>query len=230
MIKISFGRFKQDILAVIPYSQIKKWGAVHPYFVPIYGRFVYFRRLRQSLSLINRYSKNKKDIADIGCGLGTLVKLLQEKYPTSKIIGLDLRDKKQLDYASKICSGKSQFIQGNVEDLPFKQNSFDVIVITDVLEHVSKPIKALNELKRTLRKAGILLILVPTESPLLKFMRAILYYGKLESDYHWTHAIKTVNQFEVELRKKFKIIKKTHAPFGFGGNLLNYDAVYVCKK
>jgi len=180
--------------------------------------------------LIKRYTRGPKTIADIGCGFGTLVKLMQEEYPHAKITGLDLRSKKHLTYASKICKGKSKFIQGNVENLPFKANSFDVIVITDVLEHVSKPFQALDELKRTLREDGLLLILVPTESILLKLMRAILYYGKLQSDYHWTHAINNVNQFELEVLKRFKIIKRTNAPFGIGGNLLNYDAVYVCRK
>jgi ubiquinone/menaquinone biosynthesis C-methylase UbiE len=225
---ISMKQLRKEILEIMPPSFIKKWGAIHPYFVPIYGDIVYGKRLKICMRLIEKYASNPKSIIDIGCGFGLFVRLLKYRYPTSNIVGLDLRDYTHLTYARKISKNKCTFIQGDVEQLPIKSNKFDVIIITDVLEHVSNTTRSLKELRRILTKNGLLLILVPTESILLKLGRSISYH-KLDSDYHWTHDIKNIKQFENELKHHFKIIKKVQVPFKIGGPLLNYDTLFVCR-
>lgn len=58
----------------------------------------------------------------------------------------------QIDYVS------------DIEKIPVKNNSFDVIICTEVLEHVPNPIEALKEMARILKTGGKLLITTPLGS------------------------------------------------------------------
>ncbi len=58
-------------------------------------------------------------------------------------------------------TSKEKFIDADIKDLPFISNSIDTIILTQVLEHIDEPFKALNEVKRVLKKDGILILSVP---------------------------------------------------------------------
>ncbi|MBE6505273.1 MAG: class I SAM-dependent methyltransferase [Methanobrevibacter millerae] len=49
----------------------------------------------------------------------------------------------------------------DIQDIPYNENYFDLIICSHVLEHVPDDIKALNELRRVLKPGGVALILVP---------------------------------------------------------------------
>lgn len=54
-----------------------------------------------------------------------------------------------------------EFIQGNAHTLPFKDNSFDVVTCQTVLIHVKNPELALSEMKRVVKKGGIVICAEP---------------------------------------------------------------------
>lgn len=129
----------------------------------------------------------KGSILDVGCGEGfTLYKL------SSAGIGKKLEG---IEYSKKAISlGKKQYPdvvikQGSIYDLPYKDNSFDLVLCTEVLEHMDDPKKALSELVRVSKK--YLLLSVPNEP---FFMMAQLVRGKnwsrlgndIEHINHWT--------------------------------------------
>ena len=45
-------------------------------------------------------------------------------------------------------------VVGDAHSLPFKNDSFDVVLATEVLEHLKEPQRALNEMKRVLKDGG----------------------------------------------------------------------------
>ena len=47
------------------------------------------------------------------------------------------------------------FLMGNVYNLPFKSGMFDVVLMIEVLEHLSDPKRAVNEVKRVLKEEGM---------------------------------------------------------------------------
>jgi len=56
---------------------------------------------------------------------------------------------------------KEEFLNGDVKNLPLEDSSIDCVIFTQVLEHIDEPFKALDEIKRVLKKDGILILSVP---------------------------------------------------------------------
>ena len=50
-----------------------------------------------------------------------------------------------------------EFRQADIYNLPFKDETFDSVIICFVLEHLHNPIQALNELKRVLKEGGTMI-------------------------------------------------------------------------
>lgn len=100
------------------------------------------------LDLILKYAGNS--VLDIGCAKGGYVEALSKK--GYRIYGIDLF----LQYENT-----QKFILGTATDLPFKDNSFDTILLFDVLEHVEEEEKVLNELYRVC--SGNIIFSVPHE-------------------------------------------------------------------
>jgi len=51
-----------------------------------------------------------------------------------------------------------KLIRADAHNLPFKNNSFDLVICTEVLEHVVNPEKVLGEIKRVLTNDGIAIV------------------------------------------------------------------------
>ncbi|MDD3247365.1 MAG: class I SAM-dependent methyltransferase [Methanosarcina sp.] len=81
-------------------------------------------------------------IIDIGCGEGFIINCLNRP----DITGVDI-SKKALNIAKRK-NPECNFCTGSVYDLSFKKNSFDLVLATEVLEHLENPEKALQEIKR----------------------------------------------------------------------------------
>lgn len=125
----------------------------------------YSRRLFQEH--INRYKFavpfiNNKMVADVACGSGYGSHLLASN-KAKKVIGID-RDKKTIQYAKKRYPIHNvTYKVGEANDLPFASASTDVIVSFETIEHIKTPHKFLNEVKRVLKKPGLLIISTPNK-------------------------------------------------------------------
>lgn len=106
--------------------------------------------------------KPSEKVIDLGCGTGYYLFLLSNLPIKLKLTGFDF-DKKALNEAKISLSGKNiKFVSGDLHKIPFKDNSFDKIVISEVLEHVKKDVVVLKEINRILKPEGILVISVPS--------------------------------------------------------------------
>lgn len=113
---------------------------------------------------LNKYVKEDDKILDVGFGLGYGLNILSIK--ANEINGIDV-DIKSLDYCKKIMVGKNPRLNYlNIYDgynLPFKNDSFDIITCIDVLEHVEDYTKLISEMIRT-SKRGVF-ISTPNKRP-----------------------------------------------------------------
>jgi len=117
------------------------------------------------------------NVLEIGCGSGELSRYLKN------YIGIDI-------------SERTPFIVGDAQNLPFEDNSFDLILLLDLLEHTDDKI-VLSEVYRVLKPNGYVIITVPT------FM---FLWSQHDID---NHHKKRYRRGELPLNN-FKIIKETY--------------------
>ena len=108
----------------------------------IYRNFYLYPILQKNL---------KNPVLDVGCGIGDYLKF------NRKSIGADINP---FNIDTLILEGHNAVLIKN-EKLDFKDNSFNSVLLDNVLEHISEPKPLLEEIKRVLCRDGILLIGLP---------------------------------------------------------------------
>lgn len=99
-------------------------------------------------------------LLDVGCGKMPYKQYILENSEINEYIGLDIDTALEYDKAVK----PDYTWDGN--NIPFENNSYDVILATEVLEHCPNPTSIISEMYRVLKKDGIILITVPFLWPL----------------------------------------------------------------
>jgi len=108
--------------------------------------------LKNKLSLINDLNKSTGSLLDIGAGTGDF--LLVAKNNGWNATGIEPSEK-----AKSIAKSKGVELKTNLSD--FQNNSFDVITMWHVLEHVPNLENQIKELKRLIKPNGSIIIAVP---------------------------------------------------------------------
>lgn len=95
-------------------------------------------------------------LLDAGCGTGGLLQKIRSAFPQANLVGLEyhpagIQHLKHLQHTS--------IVNGNINTLPFADNHFNVITLTDVLYHINiQPRLCLQECRRILKPGGHLLV------------------------------------------------------------------------
>lgn len=143
------------------------------------------KRYAQLYSLISSYVDSESKVLDAGCAMGGFLDYLH-KQGLTKLYGIDLIEnyvsyaKKKTDYIIKL---------GSAESIPFDDNSFDLLVLDQVMEHLVEPIQAFREANRVLVEGGLLCIAVPDASR---------YDEMYFFDFYWFIMREHVQHFDVE--------------------------------
>jgi SAM-dependent methyltransferase len=94
---------------------------------------------------------------------------------------------------------------GSVEDLPFADNLFDVVIIKHVVEHLPRPDRAIQELGRILAPAGRLILSAPNLASLLKPLKGEKWIGyqdpthiSLKTPEEWLDLLREKGKFRVD--------------------------------
>ena len=115
--------------------------------------------------------KKIKTAIDVGCGNGRHLKSLGFQLSNAKIIGIDQSvqeiNKLQSEFSEHICKNQNsyKFIMGDVRNIQIKDNSQDLVICSEVLEHVPNFKDVLKECYRNLRPGAVMLISVPSYFP-----------------------------------------------------------------
>lgn len=109
-----------------------------------------------------------KNCLDVGCASGYMISEISKNFPDAKYYGIDIYDK-AIEYAKKIYPGIN-FKVASADKLPFKANTFDVILFYETIEHVENPKDCLLEIKRVLKKEGTLILTMDSGSLLFRLV------------------------------------------------------------
>ena len=121
------------------------------FFEKIY-HFVKKRAIKNKVKLINSYHKNKGALLDVGCGTGDF--LVEAQNQGWKATGYEPNES-----AKKLTKSKNVSTIDNLVSL--SANSFDVITLWHVLEHVPNLEEYIKNLKKLLKPSGTLIVAVP---------------------------------------------------------------------
>lgn len=105
-------------------------------------------------------SKAKFHMLDVGCGTGELAYSLADHFNDSKVRGIDI-SKTMLEKAGIKMKARKNIVfdQGDVEELPYDNNSFDIITCSHSFHHYPNKDKAMAEMYRVLKPEGRLMII-----------------------------------------------------------------------
>jgi 2-polyprenyl-3-methyl-5-hydroxy-6-metoxy-1,4-benzoquinol methylase len=98
----------------------------------------------------------EKDLLDVGCGSGTLMGLLKER--GFRPVGVDFSAE-----AAKVAAQENgvRVVVGSLVDAAFPDESFDLVTLFHVMEHVTNPREVLAEVARILKPGGAVILQVP---------------------------------------------------------------------
>lgn len=121
-----------------------------------------------------RHLPDAESYLDCGGGVGHLAQLIRDSYPRAFVLLSDL-------VYSRICQHNGISIAASATALPLPSNSFEVVVSTEMLEHISEPNhqQAIEELQRV--TSGRLIITVPNAENL---ERALICCADCHCVYH----------------------------------------------
>jgi ubiquinone/menaquinone biosynthesis C-methylase UbiE len=156
----------------------------------MYNAYVHARYLKQIKILLQKMTDSALDknktfkVLDMGCGDGVLLFLLKKhikKYQFD-IYGTDLSEIAVQTAKEKLPTG--HFFVGSVYETVFDDHFFDIVISSDVIEHVNFPGKMLNEIKRISQNDTIIVIGTPvryTEMPLDKMHVKEFFPGEFKN-------------------------------------------------
>lgn len=121
------------------------------------------RRARRIIEEID--PKDGDVILDLGCGDGYYLHILSNLPVKLTLYGSDY-DESGLKRAKKNLNGKKINLKHGdlMKKLPYKANTFDKIIMSEVAEHLPDDVKGFSEIKRVLKKGGRIVATVPNHN------------------------------------------------------------------
>lgn len=127
------------------------------------------------LQKLGQFSFNK--LLDVGCGTGNLLSLISSRYEV-QIVGIDL-SQDMLNIAQDKLDENANLIIGDSENLPFNNDSFDIVTCTDSFHHYPNAENVLAEIKRVLKPGGNFIIADPwLATPLRQFANILMPFNR----------------------------------------------------
>lgn len=107
-------------------------------------------------------------VADLGCGAGVILCDVLRRRPMWEGHGLDI-SRAAVAYAQRLAQHKgvaerADFCTGNIAALPYADDSLNLVIASEVIEHTPEPGLVLREISRVLKPTGRLILTMPLES------------------------------------------------------------------
>ncbi len=184
-------------------------------------RRLYEKYNNKILNVIKKNRNNKEKLLDLGCGFGDFI--LDASKEVDFICGVDLGKKNIILAKNNTGNIKNvRLIRADGERLPIRNDCFDYVVMKGFIHHLGNPNMVFNEVKRVLKKGGMLIIF---EGDVTSFYRKVIlgladlirieHESSLFShlDYESIKSLLIKSQFTVHIEK----ISGLFVPLGLSG-------------
>lgn len=151
------------------------------------------RRTTEVINILQKYPSLNK-IIDLGAADGLMLSMIKSRFDNKQCFGIDI----SYELLETNRDANIKLLQANALNIPFKDKSFDVIIATAIIEHLSRPFDLLRENYRLLRNGGLIIITTP--------------------DPFWIHVAETTRLFQNEEHKsliKLNFLKGALVNSGF---------------
>lgn len=168
-------------------------------------------------------------VLDAGCGDGTFARIIRDLNPKLQLFGLDISQ----IAVKKACREESQsqasYLVGDVISLPYKDETFDCVMLIEVIEHVLDVSKLLSETNRVLKNSGKLFVTTTDFNFLKKIVVSAFFF---EEYFHPTNPhirIFSHKSLKDILNKRgFKVLSYRWNGSYFG--IMPMGQIVICRK
>lgn len=141
-------------------------------------------------------------IMEIGCSSGFLIKDLVKSFPLSAVVGVDVV-KEPLYKLAKVLPG-TPLIRFDLLRCPLPDQSVDVLVMLNVLEHIEDDVRALENAYKLLKPGGSLVIEVPAGPRL---------YDNYDAELHHFRRYSASELKQKMINAGFNVVRQSHLGF-----------------
>jgi SAM-dependent methyltransferase len=205
-----------DETTVFDYES-KTWGGHE---VDISPSYLGALRLKYCLSDLSAISGT---VLEVGCGAGGMARGIAKQRPELRVTGCDISLAAIRE--ARTHTTDVRFELGDTYELPYRDETFNAVVMFDVLEHVDDPEKALSEMARVIPSGGLFHLYVPCEGALHTIHGGLARIGWMPKEQYGGHIQRFVARDVVRMieRSGFQIEHER-----WSGHLANQivDAAY----
>ncbi|BBI36135.1 glycosyltransferase [Cohnella abietis] len=142
-----------------------------------------------------------KDVLDAACGAGYGSKMLQQA-GARLVFGVDISEESLQSAKKTYGSNNVDFAYGDVNSLKFENESFDIVVSFETVEHIENGANWIKESARVLKEDGIFLVSTPNRT----ITNPGLYFVEQPLNTHHKYEY-TVTEFVGELTKEYDVLE-----------------------
>jgi SAM-dependent methyltransferase len=142
----------------------ENYFSTHTYANVAFSKYsMYWWSNRFYAMLARRHGKRGARFLEVGSGMGHLVAQLEDAFVT---FGCDINP--WAVKRSRSVVNRSSLQTASAQDLPFINDSFNVVIIKHIVEHLPDPQRAIREISRVTEQGGTLILATPNLDSLLK--------------------------------------------------------------
>jgi len=131
---------------------------------------------KTQLNVISDMIKDDLDILDLGCGEGHVIEKIINK--NNRVTGVDISIERIRQSRDRLNSNRVNLLNSDAVDLPFKNGKFDLVIASELIEHLPDSRELLANIKRVLKMDGVLILSTPC---------SYLSESSAERIYEWQH-------------------------------------------
>jgi ubiquinone/menaquinone biosynthesis C-methylase UbiE len=133
-------------------EDVKKFNIWSGTYEDSWRQYLYFDRIHKRVLDFVNVKSVPKDILDVGCGTGRLLRKIREHWPNARLIGIDPAE--GMVKKAREMMPDSTFIVSPAESIPLPDTSVNLVFSTTSFHHWSDQLQGIREIRRVLRPGG----------------------------------------------------------------------------